>query len=162
MSFIGSRMAFVMSSSNVLTMILAGGSGLRLPPLTGNRCKPAVPSAYNKNSLAYLPRSRSMFLRPSRRKTRRGRLDEEQPGRAGGSLTSKPAWSNTYGCSATPAFFFGGVDNRNNPVRNRWPSPDQPWRCRSRRRQAIPRNRGQAHGSSSPSTIYGKRNPHHA
>ena len=36
-----------------------------------------------------------------------GRLDEGQPGRPGGSLTSKPTWSNTSGCSTTSAFFPG-------------------------------------------------------
>jgi len=34
-----------------------------------------------------------------------GRLDEEQPGSAGGSLTSKPTWSSAFGRSATSAFF---------------------------------------------------------
>ena len=28
---------------------------------------------------------------------------------AGGSLKSKPTWSNTFGCSATSAFFVFGV-----------------------------------------------------
>jgi len=32
------------------------------------------------------------------------RLDKEQP-MLGGSLISKPTWSNTSGCSATSAFF---------------------------------------------------------
>ena len=30
---------------------------------------------------------------------------ESNPAVPGGSLTSKPTWSNTFGCSATPAFF---------------------------------------------------------
>ena len=36
-----------MRSLNVLTMILAGGIGERLFPLTANRCKPAVPFGGN-------------------------------------------------------------------------------------------------------------------
>ncbi len=31
------------------------------------------------------------------------------PAKPGGSLTSKPAWSNTFGCSATSAFLFAAV-----------------------------------------------------
>ena len=34
-----------------------------------------------------------------------GRLDEGNPHLAGRPLTSKPAWSNTLGCSAMAAFF---------------------------------------------------------
>ena len=33
-----------------------------------------------------------------------GRLDKGHTGFAGGSLASKPAWSNTSGCSTTPVF----------------------------------------------------------
>jgi hypothetical protein len=35
-----------------------------------------------------------------------GKLDEEQPAAAGGSLTSKPTWLNSFGCSATSAFLL--------------------------------------------------------
>jgi hypothetical protein len=37
------------------------------------------------------------------------------PAMLGGPLTSKPAWSNTLGCSTTPAFFSLAVagDDRN-------------------------------------------------
>jgi hypothetical protein len=46
---------------------------------------------------------------------------ESNPAVPGGSLTSKPTWSNTFGCSATSAFFVlvgplleGTTDMRNN------------------------------------------------
>jgi|LSQX01.1.fsa_nt_gb hypothetical protein len=34
---------------------------------------------------------------------------ESNPASPGGSLTNKPMWSNTFGCSATSAFLFLGI-----------------------------------------------------
>jgi hypothetical protein len=34
----------------------------------------------------------------------------------GGSLASKPTWSNALGCSITPAFLFSGTWSRRNRV----------------------------------------------
>jgi hypothetical protein len=43
------------------------------------------------------------------------------PAGPGGSLTSKPTWSNTSGCSATSAFYFacGGAGRSQAPGRHR-------------------------------------------
>ena len=37
---------------------------------------------------------------------------KSNPAVPGGSLTSKPTWSNTFGCSATSAFFVLGSVRR--------------------------------------------------
>ena len=42
----------------------------------------------------------------------------------GGSLTSKPTWSNTFGCSAASAFFVLGDESRSQPLLGFKPSKE--------------------------------------
>ena len=46
---------------------------------------------------------------------------KSNPAVPGGSLVSKPTWSNTFGCSATSAFFVLGDVRRSQPLRERNP-----------------------------------------
>ena len=50
---------------------------------------------------------------------------KSNPAVPGGSLTSKPTWSNAFGCSATSAFFlYVGIGRREHCLEDTVPRPN--------------------------------------